>query len=104
MASLPQPCDHLPVLRPLRPSRGATCCPVQPPGCGGWSAAVMGVDDKADHGSTHRGNSGRKRQMTEHPLQARRRFWSGMAVPGEVEICPPGTEADHDGDQPDAEG
>ena len=27
-----------------------------------------------------------------------------VAVPGEVEVGPPGTEADHDGDQPDREG
>jgi hypothetical protein len=38
--------------------------------------------------------------MAEYPLHAGYRFRPGQALSGEVEIGPPGAEADHDGDQP----
>jgi hypothetical protein len=60
--------------------------------------------DEADHRGAHCGDGGGERQVAEQPLQAARRFRSGMAVPGEVEVGPPGAEADHDGGQPDGEG
>jgi len=64
----------------------------------------MGVVDEADHGGAHAGDGGGERQVAEHPLQGRRPSRPGVAVSGEVEVRPPGAEADHDGDQADAEG
>jgi len=42
--------------------------------------------------------------VAEYPLHAGVPFRSGAAPSGEVEVGPPGTEAHHDGDQPDGEG
>jgi hypothetical protein len=71
---------------------------------GGGAAAVVGVVDKADHRGAHRGDGGGERQVAEYPLHAGSTFRSGAAPSGEVEVCPPGAEADHHGDQPDGEG
>jgi hypothetical protein len=64
----------------------------------------MGVVDEADHGGTHGGHGGGKREMAEHPLQAGGPCRSGVAVSGKIEVCPPGPEAHHYCDQADAEG
>jgi hypothetical protein len=50
------------------------------------------------------GDGGGERQIAEQPPHAGRRFLPGQALPGEVEISPPGAEADHDDDQPDGQG
>ena len=76
----------------------------QEPRRGGRGPAVVGVVDEADHRRAHRGDGCGERQVAEDPLQGSGLFLSGVAVPGEVEVGPPGTEADHDGDQPDREG
>jgi hypothetical protein len=51
----------------------------------------------------HRGDGGGQRQVAEYPLQAGRRFRSGLAPSGEGEVGPPGAEADHHDDQPDGQ-
>jgi hypothetical protein len=64
----------------------------------------MGVVDEADHGGAHRGDGGCEGQVTEHPPQGGCPCRNGVAISGEVEVCPPGAEPNHDGGQPDAEG
>ena len=76
----------------------------QHPRRGGRGATVVGVVDEADHRGAHRGHRGGERQVAEYPLHAGRPVRPGEPLPGEVEVRPPGAEADHDGDQPDGQG
>jgi hypothetical protein len=64
----------------------------------------VGVIDQADHGGAHRGDGGGQRQVTEYPAQAGGSLGSWVVAAGEVEVRPPGAEADHDRDQSDGEG
>jgi len=42
--------------------------------------------------------------VAEYPPEAGAPLGPGAALPGEVEVGPPGAEADHDGDKPEGEG
>jgi hypothetical protein len=60
----------------------------------------VGVVDEADHRGSHGSDGGSEGQVAEHPLGSGRLGGPGVALSGEVEVCPPGTEADHDAASP----